>query len=347
MKRFWFLLFSFLFLWCFCSADLAWFTIDKYNANFNLTKKWTLEVVEDIYVNFTEYRHGLYRTIPYIYSNYLKTPIKKVEVPLNKFSTSSQWNNFVIKIGHPDKTIIGETFYSIRYNVKWSVREFTGYQELYRNMLWTEWNTPVNNFKFSLTLPTDLDLKDEDIRVYIWERWSTNTIKAIKSWNVITIDEPLNLGAHEWVTLAVKLPIDYVPTKKYFSLYWWIMYNYKITMTILWCVIWALLLYFLIHTRKKYHKILNQNNKIRERLTQTHWKKIRDVIHYSLPKWYTPAEISAILNRKSDYNFLSALLFSWIEDKYVIFEENISRNWLGIKKKIIFLKRTQLIQGLN
>ncbi len=332
MKKSIILLFSFLFIWWLCNADLAWYWIDSYTSNFKLRDDWILEVTENINVNFSESRHWIYRTIPYIYSNYLKTPIKKVKVPWYKFTTNKQWNNYEIKIWSANKTVIWKQNYNIQYQIKWSIREFSGYQELYRNMLWTERNTPVNNFNFSLELPSDLNLNDSDIRVYIWEKWSNNTIKAIKSWNIIKNAEPLNLWARQWVTLAVKLPTNYVPTKKHYSLKWWFIYHSKIISIWIRSFITALIGYFSIRELiKRYRR--------RKELIQTHWRKIRDIIYYTPPKWYSAMDVAAIYNWKSNFNVFSAFLYSWIADKYVHIEEVKVKKllWLYYKKEYHFI----------
>ncbi len=337
MKKFVILLLSFLFVWWLCNADLAWFTIDSYESNFKLRNDWILEVTENINVNFSENRHWIYRDIPYIYSNYLKTPIKNVKVPWYKFTTSKEWNNYRIKIGSASKTVIWKQNYSIQYQIKWSVREFNGYQELYWNVLWTEWNTLVNNFNFSLELPSNLNLKDNDIRVYIWEKWSNNTTKAIKSWNIIRNAEPLNLWAREGVTLAVKLPIDYVPTKKYYSLKWWFIYHSNTISIWIRSIITSFIGFFSIRE-------LVRRYRRRKELRQTHWRKIKDIVYYTPPKWYTAMEIAAIYNWKSNFDTLSAFLFSWIADGYAYVKEVKVKKmlWLRYKKEYYFIPYSHL-----
>lgn len=326
MKKFMIILFSLLFVWWLCHADLAWFTIDSYTSDFKLRKDWILEVVENIEVNFSESRHWIYRTIPYIYSNYLKTPIKKVKVPWYKFTTNKEWNNYMIKIWSAKKTIIWKQIYTIQYQIKWSVREFSGYQELYRNMLWTEWNTPVNNFNFNLELPSNLNLKNDDIWVYIWSNWSNNTTKAIKSWNIISNDKPLNLWAWEGVTLAVKLPVNYVPTKKYISLKWRFKYYGKQIWFGIRCITTFSILFFAIHELIKRYK-----NRLK--LRQTHWRKIRNMVYYTPPKWYTAMEIASIYNWKSNFGVFSAFLYNWIADGYVRIEEVKIKKFLWLRRK--------------
>ena len=340
MKKFVILFLSFLFIWWLCNADLAWYWINSYTSIFKLRSDWVLEVTENINVNFSENRHWIYRAIPYIYSNYLKTPIKNINVPWNNFITKTEWNNYIIQIWDANKTIKWKKNYSIQYQIKWSVREFTGYQELYWNMLWTEWDTPVNNFNFSLELPSDLDLKDDEIWVYIWEKWSSNTSKAIKNWNKIRNAEPLNLSARQWVTLAVRLPANYVPTKKYYSLKWWFIYHSKTISIWIRSIVSSLAGFFSIRE-------LIRRYKRRKELRQTHWKKIRDIVYYTPPKWYTAMDVAAIYNWKSNFDILSAFLSSWVVDGYVKIEEQ-KRKILWLREsKNYFFKKTSLEPKFN
>lgn len=51
------------------AQDLGGFDIDDYTVNINVLADGELEIEEDISVNFFEDRHGIYRTIPYLYDN--------------------------------------------------------------------------------------------------------------------------------------------------------------------------------------------------------------------------------------------------------------------------------------
>lgn len=326
MKKIITLIFSFISVLSFCNADLGWFIIDDYTADFKLREDWILEIVEKIKVNFSEDRHWIYRTIPYIYSTYKKTPIENVEIPWYKFTTKAEWKNFVIKIWDANRTVRWINNYTIQYQIKWTVRNFDGYQELYWNMLWTEWNTPINNFNFSLELPSDLNLKSNEIWVYIWEKWSNNTTKAIKSWNIISNPKPLKLWAREWVTLAVKLPTDYVPTKRYYSFR-------GIAIISIWSLITFLVFWFSSSELIKRYKI-------RKSLAQTHWKKLRDIVYYTPPKWYSAMEVATIYHWKSNFDIFSSYLYTWISDGYVCIEEDEPKflyykfeKWFRLKKE--------------
>ena len=177
-----------------------------------------------------------------------------------------------------------------------------------------------------------LDLNDDEIWVYIWEKWSNDTSRAIKSWNIIRNVEPLNLWARQWVTLAVKLPIDYVPTKKYYSLKWWFIYHSNNISIWIRGIVTSLLGFFSIRE-------LVRRYKRRKELRQNHWRKIRNMVYYTPPKWYTAMEIAAIYNWKSNFDILSAFLYSWVVDGYIKIEEWIEKIlWLRKSKKFFFRK---------
>lgn len=174
---------------------------------------------ENIEVNFNEYRHGIYRDIPFMYpkADYtLKTPISHVKVDGYQFSTSENGNDFRIKIGSPDFQVIGRQLYPIRYQVRGAVKAFTGYQELYWNMLGTNWNTEIKNFNFSVSLPSDLELEPEVEYYAVWgNAGSKDRIKLEKIGNIIKNLDPISLEPHQAVTIAVKLPENYLPVQEF------------------------------------------------------------------------------------------------------------------------------------
>jgi hypothetical protein len=51
------------------AQDLGGFTIENYVVNIDVQKDGELQIDETISVDFSEERHGIYRTIPYLYDN--------------------------------------------------------------------------------------------------------------------------------------------------------------------------------------------------------------------------------------------------------------------------------------
>ena len=82
-------------------ADLAGYTIGDYDSNIVLTTGGELQISEQIQVNFSEPRHGIYRKIPYRYDgsqgSTITTSIYDITVPLHEYSFLKTKRNYEIK----------------------------------------------------------------------------------------------------------------------------------------------------------------------------------------------------------------------------------------------------------
>lgn len=335
-KLLWLITFLAVIFWnSICSADLAWYSILSYASNYVLDWSWNLSVEESINVNFSEERHGIYRNIPYKYSNNYLTPIKNVDVKWWKFKTSTNWNNFQIKIWDPNKTIKWRHYYLLKYNILWTVRQFDWYQELYWNLLWYDRNTEVNNYTFYLELPENIKIDKKDFTIYYWKNWSKKTLDATLSWNKIYLEKPINLKKNQSVTIVVKLKdgsfknvqnfkttIEGNKAKPIrFSLEWFID-------TIKTIGLFLFFAYILITVSFWFYTTIE---------LPLHFKKrrrfIRDVIHYTAPKWYSPADISLIYAwHKEIEKFVVTQIYSRVNEWLLVPE--IEKNFLWIKHTV-------------
>ncbi len=286
-------------IWSLSFADLWGYTIDDYQTTIELNKEWELLVKEEIEVNFSESRHGIYREIPYRYewNNWktVKTKIYDVQIDGYQFKTSTEGSNFKIRIWSPDKYVNGRQYYTIHYKVYWGIRSFgkwaDAYQELYWNMLGTQWNIPINSFKFSFILPTEIVLQNNEYYAISGKYWEKNPVMISKQGKTITMQTAMDLQAHEGVTLAVKLPADYVQLdwKKDFP--WW----YLIFLVPL--GVW-------IYLFRMWQQYGND-------------EELRDIIYYTPPKWYTPWQIASIYKKNPSSISIFATIYSWATDWYI------------------------------
>lgn len=276
-------------------ADLWAYTISDYSTTVRLNTEWELAIHEDITVQFSEPRHGIYRDIPFRYrddkSKRFTTKIYDVQVANHQYTTSTAGDDYRIKIGSPDYTVKGEQKYSIDYKVYGGIKNFDSYQELYRNMLGTKRNTNIKKFSFTFVLPTDLVLQDSEYYVFSGKYWEKNPVAIQKDGKYITMKNLLTLHPNEAVTLAVKLPANYVQLdwKRNFPRYYLIL--------IFPLGVWA----YLYKLWRKYGKDDN----------------VRDVIYYTPPKGYTPWQIASIYKKNPTDTSIFATLYSWATDGYI------------------------------
>ena len=306
-----------------CSADLAWYTIDSYNADFTLEESWILKVEETITVNFTENRHGIYRDIPIRFkkdkSTAIRTPISNVNVKDYQFSTTESDWTYEIKIGSPNYEVLWKQVYVISYYVDWAIRTFSGRQELYRNMLWLDWAVPINNFNFAVHLPNTLQLRTGDYYVVFWTKGSTDKLDVTYEWNTIFNQEPQNLPPKQWVTIWIKFLEDTFPKREYTVF----VSNKKDSVTHNYSDIFSFegqgsglltiisLIFLLIFST------VDVSIKLPPVHHRKKWKTVRDVIHYTPPKNLTPAEIAFLYHRYPNFNMVPILLYSWINEGYL------------------------------
>ena len=203
--------------------------IKDYTVNISIQKDGSMNIREDILYYFDSPRHGIFRNIPftirdgdtrydmeYKFSDVVDENGKKYKV--DKGKSGEQW---VLKIGDPDKTIEGDHRYIISYSVKGGLRYFEDHDELYWNITGTEWNVPIRKVTATITLPEDVAENDIKIECYSGAYGSneknctgisngkstifTNTI-FLNSYQGLTIVKGFPKG-----TVAVLLPEKYIP----------------------------------------------------------------------------------------------------------------------------------------
>ena len=114
------LAFLFAFILCFSVVDIhaddGGYTIDDYTVNAIYHSNNTIDVKEVIDVNFSSYRHGIYRNIPEtMYINRdekYKLKIQDINVLNDEYEVDSDSGNRVIQIGSEDYTVIGPNTYT-------------------------------------------------------------------------------------------------------------------------------------------------------------------------------------------------------------------------------------------
>lgn len=118
-------------------ADQGWYTITQYHVDMNLHEDASMDVVEQIDVNFSEPRHGIYREIPLQdpYKEYLS--LNNISVDNDPIASESRSSQLLsLKIGDKDTLLSWPKRYMIRYTVENAIKAYSGWTELYRNVIW-------------------------------------------------------------------------------------------------------------------------------------------------------------------------------------------------------------------
>ncbi|MBQ0069877.1 MAG: DUF2207 domain-containing protein, partial [Bacteroidales bacterium] len=125
------------------------------------------DVTEFLFVNFSEYRHGIYKYIPTAFSYGFpgangqleeykyRTVVDNVNVDGRTFKVEDDDTpafNKIIVIGKPDLTIIGDVKYTINYRLRYLDDRYTGEDFLCHTVWGQGWNTPVDTLYFRIQL---------------------------------------------------------------------------------------------------------------------------------------------------------------------------------------------------
>lgn len=204
-----------LFLFASVSLFSQGYYIENYDVQMQLQEDGSLDVSENIKVHYTEKRQGIIRDIPYIYSwqgKRTQVKISNISVPGYKQSVSNKGSEKSIRIGTAGKYLQGEQDYQIKYTVKGHIAAYEDFLELYWNAIPEGWDTRIESYSYSLTLPKDVNLDFQDYRILSGDQGSKdNTATLQYQGNTISGRGTIPLKANQGVTIAVKLPYDYIP----------------------------------------------------------------------------------------------------------------------------------------
>ena len=155
------------------------FTVENYEVDVYLRQEGFFEVVEKYDVNFDYRKHGIYRDIVTSYDlltekgvqEKRKILISDIEVPGHKYEASGKFAQKMagyahIKIGDPDRTVIGPVSYEIRYRVDNALLYEEDYTRFYWNLKPTQWIAPFKSMTFRVHLPDGMGIDMQEVRLY-------------------------------------------------------------------------------------------------------------------------------------------------------------------------------------
>lgn len=193
------------------------YLIESYNIDMKVNEDNTFDIKETIAVNFTGYgKHGIFRKIP------LRNTVERLDgtksnnrakitnISVNdEFKTSNDGSYKVIKIGNANKIVSGRKTYTIKYTYNIGKDPLKDADELYFNLIGTEWDTSINNVNFTIRMPKSFD--KTKLGFSTGYTYSTNSSNV--TYNVIgdTIKGSVNskLYFEQGLTVRLTLPEGY------------------------------------------------------------------------------------------------------------------------------------------
>lgn len=141
------------------------YVIDSYDVNIDVDKYGIFTVTEKIRVCANKPIHGIIRKIPkknevirVDNSKYFNNAKLKILSINDKYIESiGNDGNYNIKIGNPDSKFNGQKDYIIKYIYDIGKDDTDKFDELYFNIIGTEWDTYIGNVTFTINMPKEFD----------------------------------------------------------------------------------------------------------------------------------------------------------------------------------------------
>ena len=213
----------------FCVFTFFLFSLNCYANDYDITK-YDVEIVvdehnkysikENIDTYFNVSKHGIVRKIP-LYNNIKRQDgnneknrvlISNVKVS-EEFESSRENGNYVLKIGSADRTLIGKHSYAISYDYDIGLDKNNKYDELYFNIIGTNWDTDISNVTFKITMPKEFDANKLGFSYGEYGYSYTDNISYDVDGNVITGSFEGTLLAGEGLNVRLELPDGYFVRK--------------------------------------------------------------------------------------------------------------------------------------
>ncbi len=192
------------------------YIIDRYDVNIKVKEDNSLDIVETIDAYFNTYKHGIIRTIPIKnkivrqdgskYVNIAK--IKDIQIN-NLYSSSKYGSDYQFKIGDENKEVIGPVQYVIKYTYALGNDKTKSYDELYYNIIGTEWDTIIGNVSFDITLPKEFDSSKLGFSKGKYGSTNSDNINYQVNGKNITGQYDGILSSGEGLTVRLELPEGY------------------------------------------------------------------------------------------------------------------------------------------
>jgi len=193
-------------------ADVNNFTITNFQADYTLTNKspaGQLKVKEIIDINFTDFNHGIFRAIPASYMGH-NLHVSDINVEKWPFTTSSQNDNLVLKIGDANQTVTGQQQFVINYTLHNVVTFYDDHDELYWDINGDQWQQPFEKVSATFHIPEAYLTKPAALKCFTGEfgqgvKSGQNCTIMVSGQGLIESNILNGLGSFETLSTVISL----------------------------------------------------------------------------------------------------------------------------------------------
>ena len=265
------------------------YVIDSYDVNIDVNEDNTFNIKEKIGAYFLVPKHGIYRTIPLTNkihredgtSSSNRTRITDITVDAPYTAAISDGNK-VIKIGDADYTLTGTKEYNISYTYNLGKDTGKDYDELYYNIIGSEWDTAIGSITFTINMPKEFDATRLGFTGGEVGSTDSSNITYKVVGNTITGSYRGNLESGQALTVRLELPDGYFTSA-----------SSNVNALMILPIIIPLL--FVLITFIMWYKFGKDN-------------KVVDTVEFYPPAGYNSAEVGFLYKGKADKNDAISLL---------------------------------------
>lgn len=202
------------------------YIIKKYDINIDVKENNSYNITENIEAYFNIDKHGIFRKLPLknkiirqdgtTATNHAKVTNIKVS---DNYTLSNENGYKVIKIGDPNYTLTGKKDYKISYTYNIGKDTGKGYDELYFNLIGTEWDTSIDNITFYITMPKEFESSKLGFTTGEKNSIDTSNIEYTVDGKTITGKLNKKLNANEALTIRLELPEGYFTNANEINVY--------------------------------------------------------------------------------------------------------------------------------
>ncbi len=293
------------------------FTIDHFHSDIVVHDDATITVTETLRITFHRQLHGIYRDIPYQYTDELgrthRMPISVSGVADQRghsrpFRVERQGSVVHVRIGDPDRYVSGEQVYVITYEVENALLFFDDHDELYWNVTGTYWEAPIELATASISVESDAISSNHLAACYTGRYGSSESACSYEvSGNVATFESLRPLEGREGLTVAFGWDKGLVAPPSGFDQWLW-NYNVYENWVFLLPLIALAVMFWLWRTR-------GRDPRVGEAV----------VVRYEPPKYdgkfLTPAQVGTMVDERLDQRDISASIVNLAERGYIRIEE--------------------------
>lgn len=295
------------------------YVLNSYNINIIVNENNTLKVTEKIGAYFNVSKHGIYRKIPLQNTitrldgtkskNHAK--ISNIEVS-DTYSLSTKNGYKVIQIGNANYTLRGQKNYKISYLYNLGKDTGKGYDELYFNLIGSEWDTSISNITFTITMPKEFD--SSKLGFSSGTVGSTNSSKITYNvdGNVISGKYNGTLKSGEALTVRLELPEGYFV-------------NAGIPMSPVCYLMFIVPIIGLLISFKFWKKYGND-------------KPVIETVEFYPPQGFNSLEVGFLYKGKAEYKDVTSLLIYLANKGYIKITETEENSLLSTKKSFKITK---------